>query len=262
MGIGKTNAAGGGASLNFGVKAYSTESVLLAATPKENTIGIITTTAINGWEFAAVEPMEPVEGMVWISTGTSSPVQFNALKKNEIAVYPLSVKQYVSGAWVDKTAKSYQGGKWVDWIVWLYNKGDEFTSLTGGWEEKHYGTDSTKKGIVKGADRITVSIARTSGVHQESIAGTVNAVDLANVNFIRANIAGYTSNGSAKYNRIGVYADSIREPAAYANPGADGTVELDISALTGLHYVFFGICTLWNSGNVTASFEVTDIRFD
>lgn len=249
---------GGGTSLNFKVVGNPQPS-----SPKENTIWVDTDEEITSWFFSATEPEGTAdEGMVWISTGESSPVAFNALKKNGVMVYPIFAKQYVSGAWVDKTAKSYQGGEWVDWIVWLYNKGNEFTALTGGWEEKHYGNDSTKKGIVKGADRITVSIARTSGVHQESIAGTVNAVDLANVNFIRANIAGYTSNGSSKYNRIGVYADSIREPAAYANPGADGIVELDVSALTGLHYVFFGICTLWNSGNVTASFEVTDIRFD
>jgi hypothetical protein len=54
-------------------------------------------------------------GAVWITTGKSSPVAFNALKKNNITVYPISAKQYVSGAWVDKTAKSYQNGAWVDW---------------------------------------------------------------------------------------------------------------------------------------------------
>jgi hypothetical protein len=54
-------------------------------------------------------------GQVWISTGSSSPAQFNSLKKNNITLCPLSAKQYVGGAWVDKTAKSYQNGAWVDW---------------------------------------------------------------------------------------------------------------------------------------------------
>lgn len=54
-------------------------------------------------------------GTVWIKPGAFSSVEFNALKKNSIQVKPATVKQYVSGAWADKTAKSYQGGKWVDW---------------------------------------------------------------------------------------------------------------------------------------------------
>ena len=56
------------------------------------------------------------EGMAWIETGISSPVEFNALKKNGIQVYPISAKQYVGGAWVEKTAKTYKDGEWVPWI--------------------------------------------------------------------------------------------------------------------------------------------------
>ena len=75
-------------------------------------------------------------GQVWIETGTSSPVAFNALKKNGIEVYPISAYQYVNGAWVDKTAKSYQGGEWVDWIrdIYLYDKGNLCNDITGGYE--------------------------------------------------------------------------------------------------------------------------------
>jgi hypothetical protein len=106
---------GGGTSLNFDVKAYATEEVLLAATPKENTIGIIPTTPITSWIFSATEPAEPVEGMVWLETGISSDVEFNALKKNGIQVYPASAKQYIGGEWVDVTAFSYQNEEWVEW---------------------------------------------------------------------------------------------------------------------------------------------------
>lgn len=60
------------------------------------------------------------EGTVWVTTGASSPVAFNALKKNSVMVYPMSAKQYIGGSWVDKTAKSYQGGAWVDWIKYSY----------------------------------------------------------------------------------------------------------------------------------------------
>lgn len=60
------------------------------------------------------------EGFVWIKTGTESNSSFNALKKNNIQIYPAAAKQYVSGKWVDKTAKIYKNGKWVELIPNLY----------------------------------------------------------------------------------------------------------------------------------------------
>ena len=85
------------------------------ASPKETTIWVHTDTEITNWIFSAAEPENPLAGMVWISTGTFSPVEFNALKKNCIHVYPMSAKQYLNSAWVDKTAKTYQNGAWADW---------------------------------------------------------------------------------------------------------------------------------------------------
>lgn len=127
MGWGNGNlGGGGGASLNFDVKYYETKEALLASTPNKYTIGIITTTPITSWVFSATDSIEPQEGKVLISTGTSSTVEFNALKKNGIQVYPISAKQYINGVWVNKTAMSYQGGKWVNWLKtenFLYYRG-------------------------------------------------------------------------------------------------------------------------------------------
>lgn len=105
----------GGTSLNFKVVKNPQP-----ANPSENTIWVNTDQKITSWIFSATELQSPSEGSVWFKTGTSSPVAFNALKKNGIQVYPLSAKQYISGAWVDKTAKSYQGGAWLDWITSVY----------------------------------------------------------------------------------------------------------------------------------------------
>lgn len=101
--------------------------------PKENDIWVNSDTEITGWVFSVAEPAAPVEGMVWIATGKSGGLEFNALKKNGIQVYPMSAKQYIDGAWVDKTAKSYQGGGWVGWIteLYLYNNGEYDPDITG-----------------------------------------------------------------------------------------------------------------------------------
>jgi hypothetical protein len=117
-------------SLSFSVVGGTTQP----SSPANNTVWVNTSTAISSWVFSSTTPSSPVEGMVWFLTGTSSNVAFNALNKNDIMVYPLSTKQYVSGAWVDKIVSSYKNGAWVSWWDgYLYKNGDECKNFTGGW---------------------------------------------------------------------------------------------------------------------------------
>lgn len=131
--IGRTNTGGGGGWLNIRINTYSSESDLLASSPKENTIGVVTSEKVTGYAFTASEPSEPYVGLLWVTIGTNSPGAINILKKNEIMIYPMSAKQYLSGAWVTVPAKTFSGGAWVDWLTYLYNTGDLCTDLTGGW---------------------------------------------------------------------------------------------------------------------------------
>lgn len=52
-------------------------------------------------------------GQVWISNGTSSGVEFNALKKNSLFVYPVVVWQYKYGKWSTEHAEIFKNGQWV-----------------------------------------------------------------------------------------------------------------------------------------------------
>jgi hypothetical protein len=140
--IGRTNTCGGGSGgLNFTVVGGTTAP----KNPKENMIWINTNTPITDWVFSATQPSAK-SGRVWISTGTSSQVEYNALKKNGIQVYPLSAKQYVNGSWVDKVAKSNRGGTWIDW--WngeLFDNGNQYEHLTGGWTGNGYTVQGSNK---------------------------------------------------------------------------------------------------------------------
>ena len=148
--IGITNAGGGGGgSLNFKVVGGTSAP----ASPAENTIWVNTAADITGWAFAPAAPETPAEGTVWLKTGLNSPVGFNALKKNGLWVYPTACQQYISGAWVAKTAKTYQSGAWVEWLYWLYDTGSkkvELRDITSAL----YGTEST---ITWGDDTVEFS---------------------------------------------------------------------------------------------------------
>jgi hypothetical protein len=100
--------------------------------PKEGTVWIDTDEEITGWIFSPTEPTAE-DGKVWISFGIGGEVSFNALKKNGIVLYITEAHQYISGAWVKKTAKIYQGGEWKNLIVLLFNNGDQAEDITGGW---------------------------------------------------------------------------------------------------------------------------------
>ena len=124
-------------SLNFKVVPGLTQPV----TASENTIWV-KVEAIGAWYFSATQPENLQELDVWILVNEYSPVEFNALKKNGIQVYPISAKQYVSGAWSDVTAMIYQNGEWSKFISTLYvfengaaSAGNVEFYKTGQWSE-------------------------------------------------------------------------------------------------------------------------------
>lgn len=101
--------ASGGGGLNFKVVGGLTQP----ADPTENMLWVKTAAEITGYVIAASAPATAAEGTVMIFTGTASLVAFNALKKNQLMVYPGAVKMYSTGAWANMDASIYQDGKWT-----------------------------------------------------------------------------------------------------------------------------------------------------
>lgn len=205
-----------GAELNFEVVGGTS----VPASPKENTIWVNTNTAITDWVFSATQPSAK-SGRVWISTGTSSPIEFNALKKNGIQVYPISAKQYVSGAWVDRTAKTYQGDKWENWDVILYDvaQGIENSDLlgTGGFSFVSRMNGTSFGTVNKTSDGISMN----SGYDAEEIACShTKIINLSNFSKLHAE---WTGSGGG----IGIYKTNkpthMNEAIAFlGNPEEDG----------------------------------------
>lgn len=229
MAKGFKHGTGGGTSLNFKVVGNPQPE-----NPKENTIWIDTDTPVDGWMLGAAQPENPTEGMVWISTGTSSSVPFNALKKNGITVYPLSAKQYVGGAWVDKTAQIYKSGVWVDFVTYLFANGDECKQITGGWyiainTSPNNATYSNSNGHLN--LKLTISYNIT--------ASTKNTIDLTDVDTIV--VKATTVTGSYVALKVKNDASGGTSATLVSANIAPGENKIDVSQITGSYYVAFEV---------------------
>ena len=249
MGKGYKHGGSGGASLNFNVKTYPSETELKADNPRENTIGVCTTTTMTSWVFSATEPKEPEVGMVWIQVGVSSIAEFNALKKNSLLVYPFGAKQYEGGKFVSKPSMIYQDAKWVEFNTYLYNAGDEFTDITGGWmsEGKAYSSGSgTAPVVTRGETRIT---AKHNSTQLTGIFRTSKAVDLTGVKTIKATGEFYNATGSDGNVSINVwsaigtyYPDNRVATSGVPMNTKQEEITVDVSNLqSGSYYVGFVI---------------------
>lgn len=192
-------------------------------------------------------------GMAWITTGTLSTVAFNALKKNGIQVYPISAKQYINNAWVDKEAKIYQNGAWVNLYEWngqLYELGEEFISKTGGWDIVNGRNSSYDAG--QGTKEATEIHLACGTVGTAIAAVTVNKVDLSKYTTLKCNVTNYK-----RFGRIQVASSQATDGdgVAFADITGEGTYSLNIANLTGSYYIL--ICT-WYSNNSSP----TSLHFD
>lgn len=238
--------ASGGTSLGFKVVGGTSQPT----SARENTIWVKTSIAITSWVFSPDFPDNRSEGMVWIKTGTSSGVEFNALRKNALMVYPISAKQYISGGWGAKTAMSYQDGAWHSWIRYLYNNGDECIENGGEWTAagKNISSDgggSSELTLTFGGSSMTLAqnTAAKGGIAYKNVAVDLTGVSTINIKGTKsAALSVDTWTSLNVWTSIGAYISDNR--AAYLNFGkTSGTFDLnlDVSGLTGEHCIGFGL---------------------
>lgn len=243
-------AEGGG--LNFKVVAGLTQPV--SAT--ENTIWV-KTEKMTGWIFDANQPENLTEGMVWIKVGTKNAVKFNALKKNGIQVYPISAKQYVSGALVDRSAEIYQSGSWKPWIEVI-----EFNE--SAWTKKNpypsrtytMGTYDFSSKTLKG----TVNDA-----YQHAVVVKNDRLDFSAAKYLKFNY-------SLDKNISGQGAILVKVSSSNSDPtdsssvvdqqitsvATNQEVSIPVSTVNGSYYVWIGLA-MWGSVG-TVNFEVSNLH--
>lgn len=233
---------GGGTALNFRVVGGTTAP----SNPKENMIWVNTSTPITDWVFSATQPTS-ASGRVWIFTGTSSSVEFNALKKNGIQVYPISAKQYIGGAWVDKTAKVYQDGQWNELVnkFYLFKAGEGALVSLKTYKEAN-------SSIAVGTDAIVINYS--GSISYVTRLRTEETYDLTRYSKLCMT---YTSSKvlSEKYALLGVTetafasADGSVSFAAQASvtvSNDDKTVSVDLRSINKKMYCGFSLAGTYN----------------
>lgn len=185
MGEGRKKGPGGGGNpLNYKVVGNPQP-----ANPKDNTIWLNTDVKITGHSFVAEQPENMAEGEVWFKTSDTSPGAFNALKENNITVYPIKTMQMVSGTLVDVKAKIWQDGAWVEWFspYILYSLGDEGIGITGGWVQTSYAGVTGGK-VTKNEDSITLTADFSGNI----AITTKNAIDMSGYSILKVKLTGCT----------------------------------------------------------------------
>lgn len=225
---------GGGsaaASLNFKVVGGTSRP----SSPAENTIWVNTATEISSWVLSPVQP-EAASGLAWITMGSASTAAFNALKKNGIMIYPIAAKQYVDGAWANKTAEIYQNGAWVkfslEWDGYYFKDGNQYEDITGGWSADGWGSYSGSTVVV--GDVLSVLTPAAAYVAR---VGTNDPVDLTDVDTIWFDSPiGKNGHGYPGHLMVCTAKDENSKVASAIISNA-GTGSIDVSSLSGPHYL-------------------------
>lgn len=142
--------------------------------------------------------------------------------------------------------------------LYLYNKGNECVSATGGWTQRLNSSYYSAGTMTKGTSNITISASGTKLVYSE----TVNGIDFTNFNTLFVNVTQNITGGTYKVHNISVFdgATAERHEVAHTNITGMGLFEVDISELDGLYYPSIMVSTEENTVTNTIVFDSVSVR--
>ncbi len=248
----------------------------LPAMEKENAIGVVTTVAIPSWEINENQPQTPVDDMVWIQTGSASATPFSPTQKNSLMIYPVRGAQYISGSWVDKELYVFQGGQWNGMGVFLYNRGETMTSLTGGYNnytnderKPNEATDFARYRITDNTDCTHIELNDQSGWWGGgAYRSTKLKIDLTHYKklLLVAKNAECSVGLETHANSIWIAntvasnpSDQTLVAASYSSKTGDIVITLDVSDYAGSYFVGFGSKVTGNSNLARSIMDVVQV---
>lgn len=214
-----------GAELNFKVVGGTTRP----SDPKENTIWVNTSTNITGWIFSATELINTPPGVVWFAVGSSSDMEFNALKENTLCVYPQKIYQRIADEWEQRGGEIYQSGGWKEFITL------EYVIYKGELKESFQIETTTATYEHIGECLVFKSTKASSGNGSIKISNAGQDIDLSNYSTLYYDIeATSPRSGTSDFIRIGVSGgSSITKNLGIDDPVTRQIFPIDISGLSG-----------------------------
>ena len=216
---------GGGGGLNFKVIGGTTQP----SNPAQNTIWINTTIDIAEYMLTPTAPSNPYIGLLWIKTGLTGKATFDALKKNTLQLSVSDCKQYISDKLSPMDGFIYQDSEWIRissvWDGTLFDNGNQYEDYTGGWVHSSETIGTTLSGYSDAASS------------WGTFARTVNPVDLTDWNTVNVNFTALSQNVTIAVNTVTGLGTAASLPG-YVKPTAVGIGTLDVSSLSGEHYIF------------------------
>ena len=218
--------------LNFKVYTVAAKPTTPGA---ENDIAIISSVPLTNWFMSPDKPsgIPRTDGDVWIQYSTQGNTK-NILKQDALMIATISAWQYVDGAWVSREAVSCHGGEWVDWIKYLYDAGNQFVDVTGGWEGKHTISGSTTSGAKLAVNDDHLTVTNVSGGSFGAV--TRKKIDITGFSFIYAEVIGHPRLSVADTYPTSV-SNFLADFAASAPYTNKTKIQVNISGIGGERYV-------------------------
>ena len=251
-----------GIKLNFDIKRYSSEEEMLADTPMENTIGVISDVEITGYRFSSTEPENMNEGEVWIKTGDDSIIAFDMIEG--ITIYPLSVKQNINNIWENKIAYTYHNETWIEWITYLFNYSRQsYNWISKGWY--HSGTSQSLVSpttVVNSDGSVTLSMSVSNGTTPTGGYEITEDIDFTNIDTLKIEYDILQTGNSRSMDIVIIK----RNSTYYANDAAiiksisssvvsNAVAEIDTSELSGMFSV--AVCLYINGSKTSGTISGT-----
>lgn len=169
---------GGGGSLNFDVKPYSSYSSMMSDTPKNNTIGVVTS-AMNDYVLSSKEPTTS-EGLVWIEVGSFHRIgnaSIQIVENQPVYVEVIRSQIYSGGVWSFIESAIYQNGAWTRLKYMIYDGGIEYIPF------------NLSSGVTKRSSDLYGNANGQYGFY-------TNMIDVTNINYLKMRCRATTSSGS------------------------------------------------------------------
>jgi len=256
-----------GNNLNFRIKTYPSEMFLLADTPAENTIGLIIDSKSltanprigKRYFFSTTEVESRGYTTLWFQLDTTSPCSLQATRKNPIYVNPIKCfsnhkRNDDGGAWSPVISYLYKDSKWnIFGFRYLYQASNDYNVITGGWGGKSVPFSGTTAVLVsadtteQGSMELNFTKERLgTDASVGMVLACKNKIDLTHYKTLtfKGLFEYENSNSNAYYCCWTEFGDTYQKNiAASAIYKANNTekVVIDVSALTGEHYIGVGV---------------------